>query len=497
MSDHDLVPGPAEERSSGVPATPAPDSVSPTPAPPESPARARLTTEQQRLLTKLNEHGFRLIMMADALVLLAIAFGTQFAIHGWAWPTYPKPLYVVSFLLITALYLATFYFGGLYEREPRLGPPPALPRVTRHVLAATGLFAILEFGATSGAQQLGYFTERALPMPLTNLVVLFVLGAVAVAGNRKLANWLRLNREGPPRILLVGAPDEVNVARSHIGEEQNRARVVGAATSADDLVAKVAELLASEVVLLSSRWLDDIYPTVISTLEDRHVNVLLRVTGKETMFGLERVRQVGGMPFVLLRLHTLPRSRAHFKRFTDLIALLVSAPIVVPIVTFTALYVLLVAGRPVLYRQERVGAAGRRFDMIKFRTMYPDAEEDGRPQLATRDDPRIIPACRWLRSTRLDELPQIWNVVRGEMSLIGPRPERVEFAETYEQLIPGYESRHEIPPGITGLAQIHGRYHTDPEYKLGYDLQYVVNWSPVLDLEILARTVWVVLTRRV
>jgi lipopolysaccharide/colanic/teichoic acid biosynthesis glycosyltransferase len=97
----------------------------------------------------------------------------------------------------------------------------------------------------------------------------------------------------------------------------------------------------------------------------------------------------------------------------------------------------------------------------------------------------------------MDELPQLWNVVRGEMSLIGPRPERPELTAEFERIIPGYRRRHEIPPGLTGLAQIHGRYHTDPEYKLGYDLQYVVNWSPVLDLEILARTVWVVLARRI
>ena len=98
---------------------------------------------------------------------------------------------------------------------------------------------------------------------------------------------------------------------------------------------------------------------------------------------------------------------------------------------------------------------------------------------------------------RLDELPQLWNVWRGEMSLVGPRPERPELTAQFEELIPGYTRRYEIPPGLTGLAQVHGRYDTDPEYKLGYDLQYLVNWSPVLDIEILVRTVWVVLARRI
>ena len=85
--------------------------------------------------------------------------------------------------------------------------------------------------------------------------------------------------------------------------------------------------------------------------------------------------------------------------------------------------------------------------MVKFRTMYPNAEEDGNPRLATQDDPRIIPACRWLRATRLDELPQLWNVLKGEMSLVGPRPERPELTAQFEELIPGYARRHELPPG--------------------------------------------------
>ena len=108
----------------------------------------------------------------------------------------------------------------------------------------------------------------------------------------------------------------------------------------------------------------------------------------------------------------------------------------------------------------------------------------------------MVPALRWLRRTRLDELPNLWNVVRGDMSIVGPRPERPELTEQFELVIPGYDRRHEIPPGLTGLAQVHGRYHTDPEYKLGYDLQYLVNWSPVLDLQIQMRTIWVMLTRR-
>jgi lipopolysaccharide/colanic/teichoic acid biosynthesis glycosyltransferase len=250
-------------------------------------------------------------------------------------------------------------------------------------------------------------------------------------------------------------------------------------------------------VLLSSRWLDSLYPDLLTTLERRDVAVLQRVTAKETMFGLERIRQIGGLPFVLLRSQTMPVSRERFKRFTDLTLVALLTPLWLPVLTFMALYQLVVAGRPLLYHQVRVGAGGASFRMVKFRTMYPDAEADGHARLAAQDDDRVIPACRWVRATRLDELPQIWNILKGEMSLVGPRPERPELTSRFERVIPGYARRHEIPPGLTGLAQIHGRYHTDPEYKLGYDLQYLVNWSPVVDLEILLRTAWVIITRRI
>ena len=102
-----------------------------------------------------------------------------------------------------------------------------------------------------------------------------------------------------------------------------------------------------------------------------------------------------------------------------------------------------------------------------------------------------------MRSTRADELPQLWNVVTGDMSLVGPRPERPELVARIAAEVPGYERRHEVRPGLTGLAQVQGRYHTDASFKVGHDLQYLVNWSLALDVQIMVRTVWVVLARRV
>jgi len=184
------------------------------------------------------------------------------------------------------------------------------------------------------------------------------------------------------------------------------------------------------------------------------------------------------------------------KRLFDLVVVIVTAPVTLVVVAALALWVRLRAGKGVLYRQRRVGRHGTQFEVLKFRTMGHNAEATG-PQLATEDDPRVIAGLRWMRSMRADELPQLWNVVRGEMSLVGPRPERPELVAEISRNTAGYARRHELPPGITGMAQVYGRYDSTADSKLGYDLQYLVNWSLALDMQILARTVTVVLTRRV
>jgi exopolysaccharide biosynthesis polyprenyl glycosylphosphotransferase len=449
------------------------------------------------VIRRLNRRGLRLVMVADLSWLVVITVGTMLVRFGTDWPTAPVPLYLLSFAVAVTVFQASLYFGGLYEREPRLGAPPVLPRAARQTLGAGGLVALLTLAVTGLARELGVDTARALPFPIPNLLVLIGLGAVAVAGNRRLVHLLRTRREGPPRAVLVGRPEAIAAARGHIERADGGARIVAEVSQAEEVAPAVAEHGATDVLLLSGEWLDDLYPDPVVDLERADVTVLLRVTARETMYGLERVREIGGLPFVMLRTQTLPRSRARFKRLFDLFLLLSTAVVWVPVVAVIAAYQRVVAGRPLLYRQLRVGQAGRTFELIKFRTMHPDAEADGAgARLAEADDPRIIPACRWVRSMRMDELPQLWNVLKGEMSLVGPRPERPELTAGFEAQIPGYARRHEVPPGLTGLAQIHGRYHTDAEYKLGYDLQYLVNWSPVLDLVIIARTVWVVLARR-
>lgn len=178
---------------------------------------------------------------------------------------------------------------------------------------------------------------------------------------------------------------------------------------------------------------------------------------------------------------------------------LVAAVIALPIMLLVVIAVKLSSSGPALYRQQRVGKNDAPFMLYKFRSMYVDAEAKSGAVWAKKDDPRITPVGRWLRKLRLDELPQLFNVLRGEMSIVGPRPERPEFVAELERRIPYYRQRHCVKPGITGWAQINHKYGDtieDTIIKLEYDLYYIKNLAPALDAFIIFQTAKVMLLSR-
>jgi sugar transferase (PEP-CTERM system associated) len=185
-----------------------------------------------------------------------------------------------------------------------------------------------------------------------------------------------------------------------------------------------------------------------------------------------------------------------FKRLFDVTVSLLLLALVLPVLGVAVLAVKLDSRGPAFYRQRRIGLYGLGFDIIKLRSMRVDAEVGGNAVWAEKDDPRITRVGRVLRKLRIDELPQCWSVLKGDMSFVGPRPERPQFVDDLEQQLPYYAERHMVKPGITGWAQINYPYGAsieDSRQKLEYDLYYAKNYSPFLDLLILLQTVRVVL----
>jgi len=202
------------------------------------------------------------------------------------------------------------------------------------------------------------------------------------------------------------------------------------------------------------------------------------------------VEEFEGLPFVHLRESPLYGWNLVAKRIFDLVFSLAVLALLSPLLVALAAAVKLTSAGPVLYGQERMGLDGQRFRMLKLRTMRVDAERETGPVWAPRGDSRRTPIGAFLRRFSLDELPQFVNVLRGEMSVVGPRPERPVFVERFRQTVPGYMLRHKVKSGVTGWAQVHGlRGNTSLEKRIEYDIEYIERWSLWLDLRIIGMTV--------
>jgi exopolysaccharide biosynthesis polyprenyl glycosylphosphotransferase len=221
-------------------------------------------------------------------------------------------------------------------------------------------------------------------------------------------------------------------------------------------------------------------------------SLLERLLGKLPLEGLNPSTLIFTQGF------NVKASQQIVRRIISILVSFIGLAIIAPFFPFIILAVRLSSPGPIFYKQIRVGLRGRNFHVIKFRTMRQDAETKG-AVWATKNDPRITSLGRFMRKTRLDEIPQLWNVLRGEMGFVGPRPERPEFVQWLTSEIPYYELRHMIRPGITGWAQVRFQYGASLEetkQKLEYDLYYVKHLSVGLDLLIMFETIKTIILRR-
>jgi len=252
-----------------------------------------------------------------------------------------------------------------------------------------------------------------------------------------------------------------------------------------------------EVILALSR--DDMvyFEKILTELEDETATLRIVPDLFNVLTLRSSVSDLDGLPIIALREGPLVGWDSVTKRIFDLSVASFCLLSASPLLAVISLAIWVNSGRPIFYAQERVGLDNRVFRMWKFRTMKHDAEGKTDPVFAVEGDPRLTRVGRVLRKTGFDELPQLWNVLRGDMSLVGPRPERPYFIEQFRSEIPGYMLRHKIKAGLTGWAQIHGwRGNTSISERVAHDIYYIQNWSFALDVRILCLTLWRGLVRR-
>lgn len=200
-------------------------------------------------------------------------------------------------------------------------------------------------------------------------------------------------------------------------------------------------------------------------------------------------------PLLLVRGRGLTSAQRAVKRTMDILLSSIALILTSPILLLVALAIKIEDGGKIFYKQERVTYGGKTFNILKFRSMIPNAEQDGKAQPAVDNDPRITKVGRFIRATRIDELPQILNILSGDMSIVGPRPERVEHVRKYSKIIPEFDFRLSVKGGLTGYAQVYGKYNTTPYDKLRLDLMYIENYSLMLDIKLILMTIRIMLKK--
>jgi len=285
----------------------------------------------------------------------------------------------------------------------------------------------------------------------------------------------------------------VAVKKENIGKEYNGVKVYD---YYKNILKVVDEIQAEEVILALEKHEDDVTIYVIDKCDSKELGLKIVPDLYDIVSGQARTSQIYGFPLIDIMPQLMPEWEKKMKRLMDIVVSLLILVITSPVTLLTSIAIKLDSKGPVLYKQKRMGMNGKIFSVYKFRSMVADAEKMTGPVWSTKDDPRITRVGKFIRKVRIDEIPQMMNVLKGEMSLVGPRPERPYFVEKLSKEIPLYKRRLKVRPGVTGWAQVKHKYDEsieDVKTKLRYDLFYIENISLRMDLKILFRTIFVVL----
>jgi sugar transferase (PEP-CTERM system associated) len=459
------------------------------------------------LSQQLRRRTLLLISLDTILIVAAVAVAAWLRLGGaFAWSVLTTSGGLSQAAIIAAICQVCLYFSDLYDLRIVADRRELFVRLLDALAAASILLALV------------YYWFPALMVGRGVFLLTAILVIVAMLAWRLLFEWVVSNAPGGERLLLVGTTpatvalaQEILERRTELGVE-----IVGFVDSDPANVGK--PVLNPGIV----GTFDDI-PAIVNTLAvDRVVVSLGDARGRLPMDKLLEIK-LGGVTFDHLAtvyekytgkiaVENLRPSWMIFsegfrksasllaaKRVLDIAVSSVGLLLSLPVLLVTAAAVAVTSRGPVFYSQERVGLHGRRFRVYKFRSMRDDAEAGTGPVWAQRNDARVTPIGAFLRRTRIDELPQLWNVLRGDMSMVGPRPERPEFVRELTRQIAFYGQRHVVKPGLTGWAQIRYTYGASVEdalQKLQFDLYYIKNMSIALDLFVLAATVKTVMLRR-
>ncbi len=416
-----------------------------------------------------------LVAVVDiALVNLGLYFG--FVLAAGELQGFQIGSLIIMFPFLSLVTIVLFSNLGLYTSQ-RSGFTPIVRALIIGVIGLTILSIFFAFWTRTFILQRNVF----LFAPLLQMIMLL--------GWRILYWRLELWIHGQKKLLVIGSRNEANYALEKIMCLPKGIFEVTRVLEPGKLEQFQEWLMKADAVLITGSIDMDLKNKIIRESFDINREVFIVPDLYEIILTRAAMTQVHDTPVIECHDMQLSFLQVFTKRLFDIVFSLILAVPALPLLLLTGLAVRLSSPGPVIFSQERIGLRGRSFILYKLRTMIVDAEDESGPVLSMEEDDRVTPVGRFLRATRLDELPQLYNVLRGDISIVGPRPERPYFVEKFQAEMPEYKLRHLVKPGITGLAQVNGYYATNTQDKLRYDLYYISDYSIFLDFRILLLTI--------
>jgi exopolysaccharide biosynthesis polyprenyl glycosylphosphotransferase len=410
----------------------------------------------------------------------------------WVIPQYNFLPYLRIFPIISILALLLFNFYNLYNTIHKLWS-----EILASLVVSLGLLMLSAVAIS--------FMAGGYSFPRSVFLIALVLQLLTIGAWR----WIMLLWErklvSPRRVILVALNHEVEILYLKIKSDHHQ--IIGTITNhwngteggnkivgTFENITEICNRLQPDSLIISGNIPGEIKNIIIHKSFKYGWDVLVIPGLYEIMVSQTKLDQIQDT-MVFKISPEVNQGREQIKRWLDFILAMTCLIIALPVIVLIAIAIKLDSFGPIFYKQERVSKFGRHFMLYKFRTMVKNAEQKTGPVLAADNDSRITRIGRFVRAVRLDEIPQLFNVIKGDMSLVGPRPERPFFVEQFETMIPEYKFRHLTYPGITGLAQVFGKYSTSPEDKLRYDLFYIKETSPLFDLKIMLQTIKILLIK--
>lgn len=427
----------------------------------------------------------KILKISYTVLSLVIAFCTADAI--WYWnvaPGWSQGFFgTETLLMVGVLYcIVYFFFAKMYDAH----------KIGLYRLQELAFSQMLAYGISDGVLFIAAFFwfHNFQRIRIRLFLLAFVLQLILILIDTFLFNHLYAHFDEPRKIMILYGSEDYKRLLVKIQEKKRRYQVLACMNESENLSA-IFETLAKckDVYLCDVR--DEVKDRVILFCNAHQKDIHISMDIGDLLILGDEVSHSFDTPFLRNKKTPVAWYYPFLKRLSDIVISMTAILLLSPIMIITALSIKLYDRGPVFYKQTRLTKDGRRFEIIKFRSMKMDAEKNG-AQLSTVHDDRITPVGKIIRKLRIDELPQLFNILKNDMAVVGPRPERPEIAAQYERDIPEFHLRLQVKAGLTGYAQVYGKYNTTPLDKLKLDLIYIAQHSVLFDLRILFYTIKII-----